>query len=90
MAEHNTLQHLNDMLPGRTIASVEAGTTLGWILLNLAPVPEDEGCRAFMTLRVEEESDPHSWSAAIRYVPPKGATIKFPIRPLVSVLEEDK
>jgi hypothetical protein len=31
-------EHVNKMLSGRTIQSVEAGTTDGWILLNLAPL----------------------------------------------------
>jgi hypothetical protein len=33
-------EHVNRMLSGRTIQSVEAGTTDGWILLNLAPLPD--------------------------------------------------
>ncbi len=87
----NELQDLNDMLAGRTIASVEAGSTHGWILRNLLPVPEDEGCRVFMTIRIEttyhetekeEEADPRYSSAAIHYKQPTGAGMVYMIRPI--------
>lgn len=80
---HNTLENLNNMLAGRTIASVEPGKTRGWILINFLPTPEDGGCRAFMTLKVDEEQDPHYWSAAIHYRGPDGGSVKYPIYPLV-------
>jgi hypothetical protein len=35
-----TAEHVNKMLSGRTVTSVEAGTTDGWIVLNLAPLPD--------------------------------------------------
>jgi hypothetical protein len=35
-----TAEHVNRMLSGRTIQSVEAGATDGWILLNLTPLPD--------------------------------------------------
>jgi hypothetical protein len=80
---HNTLEQVNNMLAVRTITSVEPGRTSGWILLNFAPIPDDNGCRAFMTIEVEEESDPYYWSAAVHYRDPEGRAIKYPIRPFV-------
>lgn len=48
-----TAEHVNRMLSGRTIQSVEAGTD-GWILLNLAPLPDSNPDieREFVTVYV--------------------------------------
>jgi hypothetical protein len=93
------IQELNDMLAGRTIASVEAGSTYGWMLLNLSPVPEDNGCRVFMTIRLDteyHESDPdadqfidsHYSSAAIHWQVPKGVGMVYMIRPIPTGVED--
>ena len=49
-----TAEHVNRMLSGRTVQSVKAGTTDGWILLNLAPLPDSNPDieREFVTVYV--------------------------------------
>jgi hypothetical protein len=87
----NTLNEVNIMLAGRTIASVEPGITFGWLLINFVPVPEDNGRRAFMTVWVGEsgltEADEHSWKAAMHYRQPDGCSMKYPFRSLTAVEE---
>ena len=69
-----TAEHVDRMLSGRTIQSVEAGTIDGWILLNLAPLPDSSPDieREFVTVYVgnrdkyhERTSDTSEWLSDI-------------------------
>lgn len=78
------LEILNDLLGGRTILSVEPGTTYGWVVINL--VPKSEELRVFLTIRVGEEpmTDEalHSSDAAIHFKT-DGPTWIYAFRPLI-------
>jgi hypothetical protein len=69
-----TAEHVNRMLSGRTIQSVEAGTLDGWILLNLSPLPDSSPDieREFVTVYLgnsdkyhERTSEPFEWLSDI-------------------------
>lgn len=69
-----TAEHVNRMLSGRKVQSVEAGTTDGWILLNLTPLPDSNPVieREFVTVYVgnrnkyhERTSDTSEWLSDI-------------------------
>jgi hypothetical protein len=84
---HNTLQQITEMLTGRTIASVEAGRTHGWVLIHFLPTADDDACRAFMTVWLGEDpitsEEEHHWNAAMHYVAPNRGSTAYPIRPFV-------
>ena len=78
------LEMLNDLLGGRTILSVEPGTTYGWVVINL--VPKSEELRVFLTIRVGEEpmtDEAHHSSEAAIHFKTDGPTWIYALRPLI-------
>jgi|ERR1700728_3072378 len=81
------LEVLNDILGGRTILSVEPGTTYGWVVINL--VPKSEESRVFLTIRVGEEpmtNEAHHSSEAAIHSKGDGSTWVHALRPLTPKL----
>jgi hypothetical protein len=80
-----THETLNDILNGRTIQSVEKGIGSGeydWIVLHLSQKENEDGVHTLLTIRIDDESDPHPWSAAVHHIAKDGIRWKYPIRPL--------
>ncbi len=65
---------MHELLAGRTITSVEEGTTPGWMVLNV-DVPQEisDMERMFLTIYVggRNGGDLHSWSCALHLTRPK-------------------
>jgi hypothetical protein len=81
------LEMLNALLGGRTILSVEPGTTYGWVVINL--VPKSDESRIFLTIQVGEEpmtDEAHHSSEAAIHSKGDGSTWIYAFRPLTPKL----
>ena len=80
-------ERMNEALKGKTIVSVEEGTTPGWVVLNFDPIEFNavEGTRVYMTIfvggRKEQTSeDSVHWLCALHVQEPERWGIADPIR----------
>jgi len=86
--ESSEFDWLSEVLVGRTIIDVEAGTSNGWVLIHLSQTEEEkkkwpEGSRIFLTIKVDGpvEGDAHHWwNAALNAQEPDGGGSAAAIR----------
>jgi len=86
--ESTEFDWLKEVLVGRTIIDVEAGTSNGWVLIHFSQTEEEtkkwpEGSRIFLNIKVDGPvggEARHFWNAALHTQGPAGGGRSSPIR----------
>ena len=79
---------LKEVLVGRTIINVEAGTSNGWVLIHFSQTEEEtkkwpEGSRIFLNIKVDgpvEGEARHYWNAALNVKGDDNGGTSYPVR----------